>query len=100
LKVGLKARLTAKGEIMIKGSTNGKASSEYVLALVGMIGGMVIASIEGFQGESSWLTLAGTLLSAICGASYTASRAKVKAALAGAEAVAQVGKQEANSPKD
>jgi hypothetical protein len=93
---------------MVKGKTNGKASSEYVLALVGMVGGMVIASIEGFQiasiegfqGESSWLTLAGTLLSAICGASYTASRAKVKAALAGAEAVAAVGKQEANSPKD
>ena len=58
---------------MVKGKTNGKASSEYILALVGMIGGMVIASIEGFQGESSWLTLAGTLLSAICGASYTES---------------------------
>ncbi len=81
----------------VKGKTNGKASSEYILALVGMVGGMVIASIEGFQGESSWLTLAGTLLSAICGASYTASRAKVKAALAGAEAVAEAGKQQASS---
>ena len=80
----------------VKGKTNGKASSEYVLALVGMVGGMIIASIEGFQGES-WLTLAGTLLSAICGASYTASRAKVKAALAGAEAVAEAGKQQASS---
>ena len=78
---------------MVKGKTNGKASSEYILALVGMVGGMVIASIEGFQGESSWLTLAGASLTDHCYASYTSSRATAQTELADAEAHTQVATQ-------
>jgi len=37
---------------MLKGKTNGKASSEYILALVGMVGGMIIASIKAFKANN------------------------------------------------
>ena len=84
----------------VRNKTNGFKSSEFWLNLVGMIAGIIIATLEQSQGDNQWLTLAGGVLSAVCGASYANSRAKIKASLMGAEAVAQVGKQEANSPKE
>tara|TARA_R100001440_G_scaffold62524_1_gene82551 strand:+ start:2120 stop:2305 length:186 start_codon:yes stop_codon:yes gene_type:complete len=61
---------------------------------------MAIAEQVLGDGNAGWLSAVGGVIAAICGGSYNLSRAKVKAALAGAEAVAEVGKQEASSPKD
>ena len=77
--------------------TNGFKSSEFWLSLIGMIAGIIIASLEQTQGETSWLTLAGAVLSSVCGASYANSRAKIKASLMGAQAVTEAGKQQASS---
>ena len=77
---------------MIKGKTNGLKSSEFLLTLLGMLGGVVCAIFA----ESQWAQVGGPLLAAVCGASYSQSRATVKRALASAEAVASVGK----SPED
>ena len=73
---------------MIKGKTNGLKSSEFLLTLFGMVGGVLCAVFA----ESQWAQVGGPLLSAVCGASYSQSRATVKRALASAEAVASVGK--------
>ena len=73
---------------MIKGKTNGLKSSEFLLTLLGMLGGVVCAIFA----ESQWAQVGGPLLAAVCGASYSQSRATVKRALASAEAVASVGK--------
>jgi hypothetical protein len=77
---------------MIKGKTNGLKSSEFLLTLLGMVGGVLCAVFA----ESQWAQVGGPLLAAVCGASYSQSRATVKRALASAEAVASVGK----SPED
>ena len=77
---------------MIKGKTNGLKSSEFLLTLLGMLGGVVCAIFA----ESQWAQVGGPLLAAVCGASYSQSRATVKRALASAEAVSSVGK----SPED
>ena len=73
---------------MIKGKTNGLKSSEFLLTLLGMVGGGVWAIFA----ESQWAQVGGPLLAAVCGASYSQSRATVKRALASAEAVSSVGK--------
>jgi hypothetical protein len=73
---------------MIKGKTNGLKSSEFLLTLLGMVGGVLCAVFA----ESQWAQVGGPLLAAVCGASYSQSRATVKRALASAEAVASVGK--------
>ena len=80
--------------------TNGFKSSEFWLSLIGMIAGIIIASLEQTQGETSWLTLAGAVLSSVCGASYANSRSKIKAALLGSEAIAEAGKPQASSLKE
>lgn len=80
--------------------TRGFRSSEFWLSLIGMISGIVIATLEQTQGESSWLTLAGAVLSSVCGASYANSRAKIKSSLLGSEAISEAGKQQASSQKD
>jgi len=77
---------------MIQGKTNGLKSSEFLLTLLGMVGGVVCAIFA----ESQWAQVGGPLLAAVCGASYSQSRATVKRALASAEAVSSVGK----SPED
>ena len=77
---------------MIKGKTNGLKSSEFLLTLLGMVGGVLCAVFA----ESQWAQVGGPLLAAVCGASYSQSRATVKRALASAEAVSSVGK----SPED
>ena len=77
---------------MIQGKTNGLKSSEFLLTLLGMLGGVVCAIFA----ESQWAQVGGPLLAAVCGASYSQSRATVKRALSQAEAVkeaAQVPKQ-------
>jgi hypothetical protein len=84
----------------VANKTNGFKSSEFWLSLIGMIAGIVIASLEQAQGETSWLTLAGAVLSSVCGASYSNSRSKIKAALLGSEAISEAGKQQASSPKE
>ena len=73
---------------MIQGKTNGLKSSEFLLTLLGMVGGVVCAIFA----ESQWAQVGGPLLAAVCGASYSQSRATVKRALASAEAVSSVGK--------
>ena len=81
----------------VTNKTNGFKSSEFWLNLVGMIAGIIIATLEQSQGDNQWLTLAGGVLSAVCGASYANSRAKIKASLMGAQAVSEAGKQQASS---
>ena len=86
----------------VKGKTNGLKSSEFLVTICGLILGLAMAIAEQVLGDghAGWLSAVGGVIAAICGGSYNLSRAKVKAALAGAAAVAEVGKQEANSPKD
>ena len=73
---------------MIKGTTNGLKSSEFLMTLLGMIGGCLCAIFS----DSQWAQVGGPILAAVCGASYSQSRATVKRALASAEAVSSVGK--------
>ena len=78
----------------LSGKTNGFKSSELWISLAGMIGGILCAIFS----DSQWAQVGGPILTAICGASYTQSRATVKKALAGAEALKEasstVGKSE------
>ena len=80
---------------MIKGKTSGMKSSEFLLTLLGMVGGVLCAVFA----ESQWAQVGGPLLAAVCGASYSQSRATVKRALASAEAVSSVGKPEGSGSK-
>jgi len=73
---------------MIKGKTNGLKSSEFLVTLLGLVGGCLCAIFS----DSQWAQVGGPILAAICGASYSQSRATVKRALASAEAVSSVGK--------
>jgi len=75
---------------MIKGKTSGLKSSEFLLTLLGMAGGVLCAIFS----DSQWSEICGTLLAMVCGASYSQSRATVKRALAGAEAISSAGKSE------
>ena len=52
----------------------GVKTSEMVITLIGMIGGVVLASIEGNQ----WTQIIGGVLAAVCGGSYTMGRSMVK----------------------
>jgi hypothetical protein len=49
-------------------------STEFWLNLIGVLGGVITA----MMGESQWAVIAGSILSAVCGASYTAGRSVVK----------------------
>ena len=76
---------------MIQGKTNGKFSSEFFISILGMCGGILCAVFS----DSQWAQIGGPILAAVCGASYSQSRATVKRALASAEAV----KEAAKGPK-
>ena len=52
----------------------GFKSTEFWLNLVGMVSGIVLAAM----GDNQWTTLAGSVLSAICGASYSLGRSMIK----------------------
>jgi len=52
----------------------GIKTSEMVITLVGMIGGCILASVEGNQ----WTQIIGGILAAVCGSSYTMGRSMVK----------------------
>ena len=52
----------------------GIKTSEMIITLIGMIGGVVLASIEGNQ----WTQIIGGILAAVCGGSYTMGRSLVK----------------------
>jgi len=52
----------------------GVKTSEMIITLIGMIGGVVLASIEGNQ----WTQIIGGVLAAVCGGSYTMGRSLVK----------------------
>ena len=52
----------------------GIKSSEFLINLIGLIGGLVLASV----GDNAWSPVIGGILSAVCGASYTAGRSMVK----------------------
>lgn len=52
----------------------GIKTSEMIITLIGMIGGVVLASIEGNQ----WTQIIGGVLAAVCGGSYTMGRSLVK----------------------
>ena len=73
---------------MIKGKTNGLRSSELLVTLLGMVGGCLCAIFS----DSQWAQVGGPILAAVCGASYSQSRATVKRALASAEAVKEAAK--------
>ena len=73
---------------MIQGKTNGKFSSEFFISIFGMCGGILCAVFS----DSQWAQVGGPILAAVCGASYSQSRATVKRALASAEAVSQAKK--------
>ena len=73
---------------MITGKTNGLRSSEFLMTLLGMVGGCLCAIFS----DSQWAQVGGPILAAVCGASYAQSRATVKRALASAEAVSQAKK--------
>lgn len=72
----------------------GIKTSEFIISLVGMIGGVVLASLEGNQ----WTQMIGAVLAAVCGGSYTMGRSLVK----GKEATgaAQVQAAQALAKKD
>ncbi len=73
---------------MIQGKTNGKLSSEFFISILGMCGGILCAIFS----DSQWAQIGGPILAAVCGASYSQSRATVKRALASAEAVSSAKK--------
>ena len=52
----------------------GIKSSEFIISVIGMVGGVVLASIEGNQ----WTQMIGAVLAAVCGGSYTMGRSLVK----------------------
>jgi len=52
----------------------GVHSSEFWINLIGVLGGVITATM----GDSQWAAVAGAILSAVCGASYTAGRSVVK----------------------
>jgi uncharacterized membrane protein len=52
----------------------GIKTTEFIISLVGMIGGVILASIEGNQ----WTQMLGGILAAVCGGSYTMGRSIVK----------------------
>ena len=83
----------------VKGKTNGLKSSEFLVTVGGLILGLCMAIAEQVLGDghAGWLSAVGGVIAAICGGSYNLSRAKVKAALAASEAVAEAGKQQASS---
>ena len=66
---------------MIQGKTNGLKSSEFLLTLLGMVGGVLCAVFSGSQ----WAEIGGAVLASVCGASYSQARATVKRAIASAE---------------
>ena len=73
---------------MIQGKTNGLKSSEFLMTLLGMVGGCLCAIFS----DSQWAQVGGPILAAVCGASYSQSRATVKRALASSEAVKEAAK--------
>lgn len=52
----------------------GVKTSEFIISIIGMIGGVVLASVEGNQ----WTQMLGGILAAVCGGSYTMGRSIVK----------------------
>ena len=54
----------------------GIKTSEMVITLIGVCGGILLAS--GVFGDSQWTTIVGGLLAACCGGSYTMGRSLVK----------------------
>lgn len=74
----------------IQGKTSGIKSSEFALSILGMVGGVLFALFS----DSQWAQIGGPILSAVCGGSYTQSRATVKRALAASEAVSNAKKHE------
>ena len=83
---------------MISGQTSGKFSSEFFISILGMVGGCLCAVFS----DSQWAIVGGPILAAICGASYSQSRATVKRALLAKQAaaeVAAVGKPEGSGSK-
>jgi hypothetical protein len=71
---------------MLKGATAGKYSSEFFISILGMLGGVLCAIFS----DSQWAIIGGPILSAVCGASYSQSRATVKRALLAKQAAAEV----------
>ena len=54
----------------------GVKTSEMVVTLVGVIGGILMGS--GVFGDSQWATIVGGIIAAVCGSSYTMGRSMVK----------------------
>ena len=82
----------------IKGKTQGLKSSEFLLTAGATLCGVLMPVLESvFGSDNQWISILGLILAAIAPSAYASSRAKVKAALAGASAVeSAAGKQRAN----
>mgnify|MGYP003144866347 FL=1 len=74
----------------------GIKSTEFIISMVGMVGGVVLASIEGNQ----WTQMIGAILAAVCGGSYTMGRSLVKSKEALGAAHIEGLRQVAKKPKD
>ena len=72
----------------------GIKTSEMIITLIGMIGGVVLASIEGNQ----WTQIIGGILAAVCGGSYTMGRSMVKGKEAMGAAQVQAARELAKKP--
>ena len=72
----------------------GIKTSEMIITLIGMIGGVVLASVEGNQ----WTQIIGGILAAVCGGSYTMGRSMVKGKEAMGAAQVQAARELAKKP--
>tara|TARA_Y100000004_G_C8913750_1_gene412114 strand:- start:315 stop:566 length:252 start_codon:yes stop_codon:yes gene_type:complete len=58
------------------GQKQGWKTSEFWLNAVGVVAGIIMGS--GVLADNQWTQLIGTVLAAVCGASYTLGRSMVK----------------------
>jgi len=63
----------------------GIKSTEFWVSIIGMIGGIILASMEGNQ----WTQIIGGILTAVCGGSYTMGRSLVKSNEAKADVIGE-----------
>jgi len=63
----------------------GIKSTEFWVSIVGMLGGVILASMEGNQ----WTQVIGAILAAVCGSSYTMGRSLVKSNEAKADVIGE-----------
>ena len=68
-----------------KMAKTGIKSTEFWVSIIGMLGGIILASMEGSQ----WTQIIGGILTAVCGGSYTMGRSLVKSNEAKADLIGE-----------